>query len=86
MANRNNGEIPDHLYDLKTEAATLGALLINPSALADVADKLDAGDFRDERHGQVYACMRRLYEGGVDSYDPLTLSRELAQAEGKQAE
>lgn len=40
------------------EVATLGSLLVSPSALGHVTTWLRAGDFIDPWHGQVYAVLR----------------------------
>lgn len=40
------------------EAATLGALLLEPAALKQVATWLRAGDFADPWHGRLYTVMR----------------------------
>lgn len=54
----------------------LGAVLIDDEVLANVSDRLKAGDFYDKRHATVYGAMFRLYEHHKP-IDLLTLSDEL---------
>jgi replicative DNA helicase len=66
--------IPPH--DLDAERAVIGAMLVSESAVASVAERLDAGDFYSEVHRIIYAAMMRLYARG-DPIDQLTLTNEL---------
>jgi len=66
--------IPPH--DLDAERAVIGAMLVSESAVAAVAERLDAGDFYSEVHRIIYAAMMRLYSRG-DPIDQLTLTNEL---------
>jgi replicative DNA helicase len=66
--------VPPH--DLDAERAVIGAMLVSESAVASVAERLDAGDFYSEVHRIIYAAMMRLYSRG-DPIDQLTLTNEL---------
>jgi replicative DNA helicase len=66
--------VPPH--DLDAERAVIGAMLVSESAVASVAEQLDAGDFYSEVHRIIYAAMMRLYSRG-DPIDQLTLTNEL---------
>src|SRR5215203_560958 len=66
--------IPPH--DLDAERAVIGAMLVSESAVAAVAERLDAGDFYSEVHRIIYSAMMRLYSRG-DPIDQLTLTNEL---------
>lgn len=56
----------------------LGAVLIDDEVLANVSDRLKAGDFYDKRHATIYDAMFRLYEHHKP-IDLLTLSDELSK-------
>jgi replicative DNA helicase len=66
--------VPPH--DLDAERAVIGAMLVSETAVAAVAERLDAGDFYSEVHRIIYAAMMRLYSRG-DPIDQLTLTNEL---------
>ncbi|HEX5848570.1 MAG TPA: replicative DNA helicase [Rubrobacter sp.] len=66
--------VPPH--DLEAERAVIGAMLVSESAVAAVAERLDAEDFYSEVHRIIYAAMMRLYSRG-DPIDQLTLTNEL---------
>jgi replicative DNA helicase len=66
--------VPPH--DLDAERAVIGAMLVSESAVAAVAERLDAEDFYSEVHRIIYAAMMRLYSRG-DPIDQLTLTNEL---------
>lgn len=68
------GRIPPQ--NLDAEMSLLGAVLIDDEVLANVSDRLKAGDFYDKRHATVYGAMFRLYEHHKP-IDLLTLSDEL---------
>jgi replicative DNA helicase len=63
-------------HDLDAERAVIGAMLVSESAVAAVAERLDAEDFYSEVHRIIYAAMMRLYSRG-DPIDQLTLTNEL---------
>ena len=69
---------------LEAEASVLGACLLNPDALSQVADILDASDFYRERNSWVFAAMLRLHERR-EPPDLVLLTQELERA-GKLAE
>jgi replicative DNA helicase len=66
--------VPPH--DLDAERAVIGAMLVSETAVAAVAERLDAEDFYSEVHRIIYAAMMRLYSRG-DPIDQLTLTNEL---------
>ena len=66
--------VPPH--DLDAERAVIGAMLVSETAVAAVAERLDARDFYSEVHRIIYGAMMRLYSRG-DPIDQLTLTNEL---------
>ncbi|MDP9411789.1 MAG: replicative DNA helicase [Actinomycetota bacterium] len=66
--------VPPH--DLEAERAVIGAMLVSETAVAAVAERLDARDFYSEVHRIIYGAMMRLYSRG-DPIDQLTLTNEL---------
>jgi len=44
--------------NLEAEKCVLGAILLAPSTFDSVADVLGVGDFMDNRHRKVFACMQ----------------------------
>jgi replicative DNA helicase len=66
--------VPPH--DLDAERAVIGAMLVSETAVAAVAEKLQAEDFYSEVHRILYGAMMRLYARG-DPIDQLTLTNEL---------
>src|SRR3989338_1662501 len=61
---------------LDSERALLGALLLKPDAIHDVADLIHADSFYAEKHRLVFEAMRALAERG-EPIDLLTLSERL---------
>jgi len=59
-----DGRVTTLAYDLEAELAVLGAILLDPGALAVVTEILDAPDFHNESHRTVYRACRALAEGG----------------------
>ena len=55
--------IPPHSDD--AERAVLGALLLAPDRIADVAEQLSAEDFFSKRHKLLYECLQELSSRGV---------------------
>ena len=55
--------IPPHSDD--AERAVLGALLLAPDRIADVAEQLCAEDFFSKRHKLLYECLQELSSRGV---------------------
>lgn len=62
--------------NLEAEVGLLGSILIEDDVLTDIADKINANDFYDKRHGTIYQAMLRLYEQHKP-VDLLTLSSAL---------
>ncbi|MCA9331935.1 replicative DNA helicase [Candidatus Saccharibacteria bacterium] len=73
---RPNGEPVPLPYDIDTEASVLGAVLIDNDSLIKIADSLDAEDFYDQRHRNIYQSIMELYEANKP-IDVLTLSDRL---------
>lgn len=67
-------------HDLAAEKSVLGAILINPSMLADVEEVLAPEDFYRDAHKRIYRHLVKLSERGVAlDYLPLKDSLERAQ-------
>jgi replicative DNA helicase len=66
--------VPPH--DLDAERAVIGAMLVSETAVAAVAERLQAEDFYSEGHRVIYGAMVRLYARG-EPIDQLTLTNEL---------
>jgi replicative DNA helicase len=69
-----SGRVPPH--DLEAEASVLGAILLDPLAIARVLDFLQPQDFYRENHGQVYQAALKLFREG-EPIDSVTLAAEL---------
>ncbi len=73
-------EIPTttHLppHDLEAEQSVLGAMLVNPNAIAVVAENLSAEDFYRDSHRLIYKSALSLYDKG-EEIDVITLSARL---------
>ncbi len=67
--------------NVEAEAGVLGSLLIDPEAMAQIADFLAPDDFYRESHRVIYEAAQDLYEGGTPA-DLITLIDEL-QRRGK---
>ncbi len=61
---------------LDSERALLGALLLKPDAIHDIADTIKPGSFYAEKHRIIFEAMRDLSERG-EPIDILTLSERL---------
>jgi replicative DNA helicase len=70
------GRIPPH--DLEAEQAVLGAVLLEPTALARVLEVLTPETFYRENHGQIYRAMQELFHDGVE-IDLITLGDQLGR-------
>ena len=68
-------------HSVEAEEAVLGAILMNPDALHEVAAFLTAADFFILRHGWIYEALLRLHERG-EAIDGRTLAEEL-RAQGR---
>lgn len=69
-----NVKIPPH--STEAEESVLGALLLDKDAIIAVAEFLDAHDFYDGRHADIYECCLELYEDRVP-IDVLTVADRL---------
>ena len=61
---------------LESERALLGALLLKPDAIHDVADSIKPDSFYAEKHRLIFAAMRELADRG-EPIDQLSLSERL---------
>ncbi len=68
-------------HSVEAEEAVLGAILMNPESLHEVATFLTAEDFFIVRHGWIYEAILRLHERG-DAIDERTVTEEL-RAQGR---
>ena len=73
---RLEGRIPPQ--DLNAEQSVLGAILIDPTALARVLQLLDPSDFYRENHGRIYAACVSLF-GDSEPIDNVTVAARLEQ-------
>ena len=75
-------------YSLEAEQSVLGAVLINPDKMSEIADSLIPSDFYLEKHAQIFEIMTRMYVTSK-SIDIVTLIEEMRvggvydEAEGK---
>lgn len=76
--NQPQGKIPPQNVD--AEISLLGSLLIEDEAIITIADKINAEDFYDKRHGTIYTAILRLYEQHKP-VDLLTLSSILKDSD-----
>ena len=65
--------------DLAAEAALLGAVLLNPQAIAEVDDILRYPDFFDKRHEKIYNATLEVYRDGRE-IDIVTVGSALKAA------
>jgi replicative DNA helicase len=63
-------------HDLETEQAILGAIFLDPSALAKAQEHINPGDFYDSRHRRIFDVMVDLAERG-EGLDLLTIGNVL---------
>lgn len=66
--------VPPH--DLEAEQSVLGAMLVNPNAIAAVAELLSPDDFYRDTHRLIYRAALALYDRG-EEVDVVTLSAQL---------
>ncbi|MBI4068228.1 replicative DNA helicase [Candidatus Kaiserbacteria bacterium] len=64
--------------DLDTERALLGAIMLNPSAMYEIADVLVADSFYAAKHKTIYDAMLSLYARG-EPVDLISLSARLKE-------
>lgn len=67
-----------NLINPEAEQMLLGALMLKNSALFDVLGTLDADDFYEPLHGQIFDRLRLTVEAGKEA-NPVTLAPEFAQ-------
>jgi len=72
----SSGLTPRVHEDLAAERAVLGAIVMDNSVLAEVAEQIIAEDFANAAHGTIFAAMMSL-DGRQMRVDPLTLAEEL---------
>ena len=72
------GQVPPH--DLQAEGAALGALMLNPDALIDVAEQsLSPADFYRPAHGHIFDAIQTLSARG-EPIDAITVAGQLDAA------
>lgn len=64
--------------DLETERALLGAVMLNPNAMYEVADILSPDAFYASKHGTIFDAMLALHQKG-EPIDLVTLSAKLRE-------
>ena len=62
-----------------TEAAALGAAILNPAALAGMVDQLAADDFQREGHRQVFLTLAEMHAAEIH-VDQITTSDALVES------
>ncbi len=67
-------------HNIEAEESVLGSILIDPEAIAQVADFLRPSDFYREAHRLIFSAMLKLYERHEPA-DFITLSEELERRE-----
>lgn len=67
-------------FSIEAEMCVLGSIIIDPDALALVADKLEVADFYRNTHKEIYEAMLYLFEHRTPA-DYLTLCNELKRRE-----
>ena len=73
---QQNRHVPPHDYE--AERATLGAILLDESALHDVIEILTTEDFYRKSHGTIFDAIISLFNKGVE-VDLVTLGQKLKQ-------
>ncbi|GID98032.1 hypothetical protein Adi01nite_74440 [Amorphoplanes digitatis] len=66
-------------YDLAAEQAVIGAALLAPDLMADLAATLAPGDFGRPAHGVLWEAMCAMHAAGTPT-DPITVTAHLAEA------
>src|SRR4051812_5522994 len=70
----SRGRVPPH--DLQAEESLLGAMMLEPEAIAAAAGILRADDFYKPAHAHIFDAIHALYAAGQPS-DPVTVADEL---------
>ena len=65
-------------FSLEAEQSVLGAIIIDPEKIRDVANSISADDFYLEQHKAIYEAMRELYLSN-NTIDVVTLIDELVK-------
>src|SRR5918994_6009063 len=68
------GRVPPH--DLHAEESLLGAMMLEPEAIASAAGVLRADDFYKPAHAHIFDAVHALYAAG-QPVDPVTVADEL---------
>ncbi|GIM97525.1 hypothetical protein Ato02nite_093180 [Paractinoplanes toevensis] len=66
-------------YDLAAEQAVIGAALLIPTLMADLAANLTPGDFGRPAHRVLWEAMCGMHAAGIPT-DPITVTADLAEA------
>ncbi|MFI2666767.1 DnaB-like helicase N-terminal domain-containing protein [Micromonospora carbonacea] len=64
-------------HDHAAEQAVIGAALLNPSVVADLAPTLAPADFHRPAHGRLWETLRAMHAAG-EPVDPIALAARLA--------
>ncbi len=64
----DNGKIVPP-QNLDAEASLIGSILLDSETISDIADKVASDDFYDQRHGEIFAAIMKLY----DQHKPIDL-------------
>ncbi|RJX40899.1 replicative DNA helicase [Paenibacillus pinisoli] len=70
----------EHPFDLQSEHAVLGSILLDQSAYDIVAEILQGGEFYDQSHARIFRAMRQLRED-EQPVDLVTLTGRLQDSE-----
>lgn len=68
------------LFDLETEEAVLGAILVDSNAISLVANRLKVSDFSREKHQWIYQACINLYNHN-ETVEQYTITHELSRVE-----
>jgi replicative DNA helicase len=52
-------------HNLEAERSVLGAILVNPEAYEEIADRLDATDFFRDAHRRIFLTLEKVLDDGV---------------------
>lgn len=74
MTSPHDADLPPH--DLRAEQSVLGAILLAPAAMDDIAGMVAAGDFYQHGHAEVFDVASKLTTAG-QPVDHVTVSAEL---------
>ena len=76
LTEENLNKVP---FSLEAEQAVLGAIILDPERIREVANQIGAEDFYLEQHRAIYEAMRELYLSN-NTIDVVTLIDELVKS------